>query len=179
MVSVLVNNIWKLLMSWLVEWETNVNIDVDVWGQSSQCIHIDVMIAELRCRWPGGCTGCGGGRSWGSSCEGYRVCFWLNQNWIIWQTACHLQCVQFSVIPVVTIGSNSSGGLVSFFGAESCSSKVFSFSLSLSRFPGLRSVMSIDRFLQSTSISNLRLSCNNRIVGLSENHSLKTCALYI
>ncbi len=84
--------------------------------------------------------------------------------------ACTLQRACCSVIPVVTIGSISSGGLVSFFGAESCSSKLFSFSLSLSRFPGFSSLMSKDRFLQSTSISNLRLSCEERIVGLSENY---------
>ncbi len=64
----------------------------------------------------------------------------------------------------------SSGGLVSFFGAESCSSKLFSFSLSLSRFPGFSSLMSKDRFLQSTSISNLRLSWEEKIVRLSENY---------
>lgn len=61
--------------------------------------------------------------------------------------------------PVVDTGSNSSGGFASFFGAESCSSRLFSFSLSFSKFPGFRSLMSRERFLHRTSISNLRLSC--------------------
>lgn len=61
--------------------------------------------------------------------------------------------------PVVDTGSNSSGGLASFFGAESCSSRLLSFSLSFSKFPGFRSLMSRERFLHRTSISNLRFSC--------------------
>lgn len=140
-------------------------------GQASQGIHIDVMVAELWCGWSSGCTGRGGGRSWRSSCKWNRIYSWLNRKQsIMGGKKSILQSACCSVIPVVTIGSISSGGLVSFFGAESCSSKFFSFSLSLSRFPGFSSLMSKDRFLQSTSISNLRLSCEERIVGLSKNY---------
>lgn len=60
--------------------------------------------------------------------------------------------------PVVETGSISSGGLDSFFGADSCSSSIFSFSLSFSRFPGFRSLMSRDKFLHRTSISNFKFS---------------------
>lgn len=70
--------------------------------------------------------------------------------------------------PVVDTGSNSSGGFASFFGAESCSSRLFSFSLSFSKFPGFRSLMSRERFLHRTSISNLRLSCGKRFSGLEK-----------
>ena len=63
------------------------------------------------------------------------------------------------------MGSISSGGLASFFGADNCSSRLFSLSLSFSRLPGLRSLMSRDKFLHRTSISNLRLSCNEKQVG--------------
>lgn len=65
--------------------------------------------------------------------------------------------------PVVTIGRISSGGLASFFGADSCSSKFFSFSLSFSRFPGFRSLMSSDKFLHNTSISNFKFSYREKM----------------
>lgn len=64
--------------------------------------------------------------------------------------------------PGVDTGSASSGGLLSFFGADSCSSRFFSLSLSFSRFPGFSSLMSRDRFLHRTSISNFRFSCSRK-----------------
>lgn len=42
---------------------TYTGVDVDVWSQAGQGIHINVMVAELGGRGPCGCTrGCGG--SW-------------------------------------------------------------------------------------------------------------------
>lgn len=43
---------------------TYIDIYIDVWGQASQGIHIDVVITELWGWRPGGCASCGGG-SWG------------------------------------------------------------------------------------------------------------------
>ncbi len=65
----------------LIECETNIDVDVDVWGQASQGVHIDVMVAELWCGWPSRRTGRGGGRSWRSSCKWNRIYSWLNRKW--------------------------------------------------------------------------------------------------
>lgn len=50
---------------------TYVDIDVDVWSQACQGIHVNVMVTEL---WGGGPSGCASGG--GSSRGGGRSCKW-------------------------------------------------------------------------------------------------------